>query len=114
LHFVIEFQNNDKQSKEYFLNYKRANEVYLLEGKYNGRQDLPLAQILKIQGLKLNPKNPLYVNLGYKTLEEFSKENFKGYSLEKNISRLKKDNSIENYQKYKQKFGEDFLIITKP
>ena len=85
LHFVIEFQNNDKQSKEYFLNYKRANEVYLLEGKYNGRQDLPLAQILKIQGLKLNPKNPLYVNLGYKTLEEFSKENFKGYSLEKNI-----------------------------
>ncbi|HOF43945.1 MAG TPA: hypothetical protein PKW70_00970 [Candidatus Pacearchaeota archaeon] len=114
LHFVIEFQNNDKQSKEYFLNYKRANEVYLLEGKYNGRQDLPLAQILKIQGLKLNPKKPLYVNLGYKTLEEFSKENFKGYSLEKNISRLKKDNSIENYQKYKQKFGEDFLIITRP
>ncbi len=114
LHFVIEFQNNNEQSKEYFLNYKRANEVYLLEGKYNGRQDLPLAQILKIQGLKLNPKDPIYASFGYKTLEEFLKEKFKGYSLDSNINRLKKDNSIENYQSYKHKFGEDFSIITKP
>lgn len=112
LHFVIEFQDINKY-KNYFLNYKKANEVYILEGRYNGRKDIPRAQMIKISGKKIDPKKPIYEDFGYNNLEDFLNDKFKDYSLRTNLDRLKKDNSIEKYISYKQKFGDEFLIITK-
>jgi hypothetical protein len=111
LHFVIEFKNTHKN---YVLNYKRGNEVYIFEGNYNGREDLPLAQIIRIPGEKINPNKTISENLGYNTLEELTKDKFIGYSLEKNINRLKQDNFKENYEAYKKRFGNELNIITKP
>lgn len=111
LHFVIEFQD-PTLNEEYSLNYKRANEVYLLKGKYSGRKDLPLSKKIKLSGKKINPLKPIHEIFGYNTLESFFKEQFNGYSLESNILKLKKDNSLENYENYKNRFGEKFQIIT--
>lgn len=111
LHFAIEFyQGNEK----YVLNYKRINEVYISKGEYNGREDIPREQLIKISGENLSSKKTVYENLGYKSLEDLIKNKFKGYSLESNLNRLKRDNSKENYELYKQKFGDGFNIITKP
>ena len=109
LHFVIEFNNSDKN---YAINYKRANEVYIVEGGYNGREDIPMASMIKIPGLIINPYKNLNENLRYPNLEELTKDKFRGYSLEKNLNRLKQDNSKENYNLYKQKYGDGFEIIT--
>jgi hypothetical protein len=109
LHFVIEFQH---ANKNYTINYKRGNEVHIFEGKYNGRKDIPMAQMIRIAGEKMNPYKNLNENLGYNTLEDLIKNKFIGYSLEKNINRLKQDNSRENYKIYHQRFGKNLKIIT--
>lgn len=110
LHFTLEFKY---KNKGYALNYKKCNEVYIIEGKYNGREDIPLAQMIRVSGEKICPEKTLSENLGYNTLENLIKNKFKGYSLESNLNRLKKDNSEENYKLYKKKYGEDFKIILK-
>lgn len=107
LHFVLELKKNDKL---YVLNYKKLNEVYIYKGKYNGREDIPRAQIIKINGKKINPNKPLYKNFGYKNLEKMLRDKFKDYSLEKNITRLKQDNSKENYELFKKIYGNKFQI----
>ncbi len=111
LHFALEFQY---ENKKYALNYKRCNEVYLYEGDYKGREDIPLAQIIRVSGESINPYRPLYKNLGYTTLNDLIKNKFKGYSLESNLNRLKQDNSEENYKLFKERYGEEFKIILKP
>ncbi len=111
IHFAVEFKLG---KRKYFLNYKRENEVHIFEGNYNGREDIPTMNILRIPGKTINPQKPIHVNLGYKTFEELIKNKFKGYSLEKNIERLKKDNSLENYEFYKKRYGENFNIIITP
>jgi hypothetical protein len=111
LHFVLEFQNEDK---EYVLNYKRGNEVQIFEGKYNGRKDIPCAQIIRVSGKEINPEKTLSENIGYNNLEDLIKSKFKGYSLKSNLNRLKQDNSKENYKLYKAKYGEKFNIILEP
>jgi hypothetical protein len=111
LHFVLEFQY---KNKNYFLNYKKANEVYVYEGNYNGREDIPMAQIIRVPGKEINPKKPIYKSLGYDNLEDLIKDKFKGYSLESNLNRLKRDNSKENYDAYKKAFGDDLILITTP
>jgi len=111
LHFALDFQNKDEK---YGLDYKRENEVHIFYGGYNGRTDIQNAQIIRVSGEKINPFIPLYKNLGYNSLEDLIKDKFKGYSLEKNLKRLKQDNSIENYKAYKQRCGENFNIIIKP
>lgn len=107
LHFVLEFK--DKEEK-YTLNYKGCNIVYVEKGEYTGRKDMPQAQIIKIPGEKIDPNKTIYENLGYKNLEEFCEKKLKGYCLEKNLGRLKKDNTMENYYGYKKNFGEDLII----
>lgn len=111
LHFVIEFQDT-LLNGNYFLNFKQANEVYILKGKYSGRKDLPLSKKIKLPGKNINPFKPIHEIFGYNTLESFLKEQFNGYSLESNILKLKKDNFLENYENYKNRFGEKFQIIT--
>lgn len=111
LHFVLEFQH---ENKIYGMNYKKCNEVYIYEGNYNGREDIPRASMMKISGESINPYKTLHENLGYKRLEDLTKEKFIGYSLEKNLERLKQDNSKERYGVYKQKYGEKINIILEP
>ena len=110
LHFALEFQN---QNKNYTLNYKRVNEVYLSEGNYAGREDIPCVQIIKIPGENINPYKSIYRNLGYDTLEDLIKDKFKGYSLDSNINKLKQDNYKENYNQYKKRFGKELNLIIK-
>jgi len=110
LHFALEFQHQDKN---YTLNYKRVNEVYLSEGNYVEREDIPCAQTIRISGRDIYPKKTLSENLGYNNLEDLIKNKFKRYSLEYNLKRLKKDNSEENYKLYKEEYGENFKIIIK-
>jgi len=111
LHFALEFKD---ERKNYVLNYKTGNRVYISEGNYNGRKDIPMAQIMRIPGKKINPYKTIYKNLGYDTLEELIKNKFKGYSLENNLNRLKRDNSEEEYKSYKTRCGEKFNIIIEP
>lgn len=111
LHFALEFQN---ENKKYTLNYKRCNEVYLSEGNYNGREDIPRAQFIRIPGESIDPDKSLSENLGYKKLEDLIKNKFKGYSLESNLNRLKQDNSEENYKLYNAKYGGDLQLIIIP
>jgi len=49
--------------------------------------------------------------LDIETLEELTKEKFKGYSLKSNLDRLKQDNSEDNFKKYKEAFGEEFKLL---
>jgi hypothetical protein len=109
LHFALEFQH---KNKNYTLNYKKCNEVYISKGNYNGREDIPHASMIRVPGEKINPYKSVYRNLGYNTLEDLIKGEFKGYSLETNLNRLKQDNFEENYRLYKKKYGEEFNIIT--
>ena len=109
VHFKIDFQY---LNKNYSLNYKRENEVEIIEGKYNGREDIPNAQIIRVSGEKINPHKTLNENLRYNTLDDLIKSKFIGFSLEKNLNQLKQDNSEENYRFYKKRCGEDFNIIT--
>jgi hypothetical protein len=110
LHFALEFQDKDKK---YSLNYKKCNEVHISGGNYNGREDIPQAGIIRISGADINPYKPIHENLGYNTLEGLIKDKFIGFSLEKNLDRLKQDNSEENYRFYKKRYGENFNFITK-
>jgi hypothetical protein len=111
LHFALEFEFNNKK---YFINYKKCNEVHIYEGTYNGREDIPMAQIIRIPGKKINPNKSINENLGYDTLENLIKDKFKDYSLQANLNRLKKDNSLENFREYKKKYGENFNVIIAP
>jgi len=111
LHFALEFQQNGGKCG---IDYKRENEIYIFEGGYNGREDIPIAKTMKIPGEKINPYKPVHQNLGYDSLEDLIKNKFNGYSLESNLNRLKKDNSKENYRAYKQRYGEELKIIIKP
>ena len=111
LHFVLEFQSRDRQ---YFLNYKKDNEVHIGEGKYEGRKDIPLSQIKRISGEKINPYKPIYQNFGYETLNAFIENEFNGYSLESNLQRLKLDNSVTNFNKHEKECGKNFKVILKP
>jgi hypothetical protein len=111
LHFALGFQHG---GEEYAIDYKRENEVHIFKGKYNGRGDIPRAGIIRIPGKNINPYKPIYKNLGYDTLEDLIKDKFIGFSLEKNLNRLKQDNSKENYSSYKERYGENLKIITKP
>jgi len=111
LHFTLEFQDTEGK---YVINHKRENEVHIFKGEYGGRKDIPVAQIIKIPGEKINPDKPIYKNLGYGSLEDLIKNQFKGYSLEENLERLKKDNSLENYEHYKKRYGEKVKIIITP
>lgn len=111
LHFALEFQSKDKR---YSLNYKKCNEVYISGGDYNGREDIPQAGMIRISGENLNPYKSIYENLGYDSLEELIKNKFIGFSLEKNLSRLKQDNSQENFRLYDKIYGNGFKIITTP
>lgn len=103
LHFVLEFEY---QNKLHVLNYKKLNDVYIYEGIYNGRDDLPLAQTIRFPSSKINFDKSLHENIINSNLSN----NLNGYSLEKNLARLKQDNSIENYNNFKQRYGNEFII----
>jgi hypothetical protein len=111
LHFVLEFQNKDR---EYSLNYKKCNEVYISNGNYNGREDIPQVGRIKIPGEKINPYKSIHENLGYTILEELIQDKFVGFSLEKSLNRLKSDNSQEKFKLYNNVYGNGFKIIIKP
>ncbi len=99
LHFALNFTDG---TGEYYLNYKNKNFAYINAGKYSGRKDISQAQLIKISGEIIDSTKPLYENLN---------KNIKtGFSLEKCIKRLKQDNSLENYNQYRQKCGERFVI----
>ncbi|HPD82008.1 MAG TPA: hypothetical protein PK357_02815 [Candidatus Pacearchaeota archaeon] len=110
LHFLIEYYINGKINT---LNYKRNNEVHIFNGNYSGREDIQNAQMIKIPGENINPYKNLNDNLGYSNLEDLIKDKFIGFSLEKNISQLKYDNSLKNFNDYLKKYGEVLNIITK-
>jgi len=48
----------------------------IFEGEYNGREDIQGAQMIRILG-RHKSYMQLYKNLGYRTLEELTKEKFK-------------------------------------
>lgn len=106
LHFAVEFD-------EITINYKRENEVYISKGNYNGREEIPMAQILRVPGEIIDPQKSIHESLGYNSLEDLIKDRFRGFSLEKNLERLKMDNNLENYKAYKERNGEEFKIFTE-
>ncbi len=103
LHFVLEFKHNDKL---HVLDYQKLNDVYIYEGKYNGRQDLPATTTIKIPSTQIDLKKSLYEIINNSHI----KNSLVNYSLEKNLARLKQDNSIENYERFKKTHGEEFII----
>jgi len=103
LHFTLEFKYNNNL---HVLNYKTSNDVYVYEGEYNGRKDLPVAQIMKFPSKQINFNKSLYGNLNNSNL----KSRLENYSLESNLNRLKQDNSLENYNNFKQENGKGFII----
>jgi hypothetical protein len=111
LHFALELQH---QGEKYTLDYKKENEVYIYRGDYSEREDIPSAGRIIMPGEKINPYKPIYRNLGYDTLEDLIKDKFIEFSLEKNLDRLKQDNSKENYKFYKERYKDEFNIITIP
>lgn len=111
LHFGIDFLY-DKE--KWGIDYKRENEVYILKGGYTGRGDIPRSSITRINGKNLSPNKPLYETLGYNSLQELIKDKFNGFSLEKNICRLNKDNDIQNFEEYKKRNGKRFKIVIIP
>lgn len=108
LHFVLEFKNGGEEHST--MDYKRCNEVEISGGIYQKRKDLPVRKIIKISGENINPKKTIYESLGYKELEELLKTKFNEYSLDKNLSRLKKDNSFERYKSFIETYGTNFII----
>jgi len=111
LHFVLEFKD---KGEKYMLNYKSCNVVYVEKGGYAGRKDLPQAQIIKIPGEIIYPDKTIYENMGYGSLEELCEKRLKEYSLEKNLKRLERDNTIENYSEYQKNFGDGLIINPQP
>ena len=107
LHFALNFTEG---MEKYYLNYKSGSIVYIGAGEYQGRKDILQAQMTKISGLLINPKKPLHKSLKHSSLEKLFKNMTIGFSLEKNIDRLKQDNNQENYSLYKQKCGENLII----
>ncbi len=103
LHFVLEFENNKKTN---VLNYKELNKVYLYEGIYNRREDLPSSQIIKFSSDKIDFEKSLQENL----IDMDITKKLNGYSLEKNLNRLKQDNFIEYYNNFKEENGNKFKI----
>lgn len=99
LHFALDFID---ENEIYHLNYKHNNFVYISTGEYLGRKDLPQAQIIRFPGEKINSNKPIYQNLSQNVTA--------GFSLEKNLQRLKQDNNRENYYQYKQQCGDEFII----
>lgn len=110
LHFGIDFLY---KGEKWGIDYKRENEVYIIKGGYNGREDMPKISIIKMHGEEINPYRAIHKNLGYNSLEELIANKFKGFSLEKNISRLKQDNNLNNFKEYKKRNGDNFKIIIK-
>jgi hypothetical protein len=108
LHFAIEFQTGNEN---YALDYKKNNEVNIIKGKYNGRSDLQKVSRIFIPGEIINPFKTINESLGYSSLEDLTKDKFTGYSLEKNLNRLKQDNFKENYEMYQRVYGEEFKIL---
>ncbi len=98
LHFALDYADG---TGIYHLNYKDNNFAYVGIGEYLGREDIPQAQLIRISGEEINPNKPLYENLKNIKTE---------FSLEKNLQKLKRDNSEENYNHYKKKYGERFII----
>jgi len=103
LHFALEFKYH---GKIHILDYKRLNEVYAYEGEYNGRPDLSTATSIKIPSTQIDLKKSLYEIISNSKI----KDSLIDYSLEKNLNRLKQDNSLENYKSFKQLYGESFII----
>ncbi len=103
LHFALEFKYDNRL---HVLNYKKLNDVYIYEGEYNGGKDLPLAQIIKFPSKQINFNKSLHEIINNSNIGS----RLKNYSLEKNLSRLKQDNSIDNYNNFKQENGENFII----
>jgi len=103
LHFILEFKEDNHF---YSIDYKRNNEVYIFNGKYNGREDLQIKQTIRIQNHQINLEKSLYENINNSQLSNL----LKNYSLEANLNRLKQDNYIENYERFKRIFGENFII----
>jgi len=106
LHFALDFLD---ETGKYFLNYEQENKAYVCVGEYSGRKDIPQAKIIKISGALIKPDKSLYENLK-ESLEKLFNGFSTGYSLEKNLQRLKEDNKAENYFRYKKNFGENFII----
>ena len=103
LHFVLEFIHDKRM---YVLNYQKLNDVYIYEGKYKGRKDLPNLQMMRIPKKKIHFNRSLHRNISNSDIES----RLKNYSLEKNINRLKQDNSIENFENFKKLHGEKFIF----
>ena len=103
LHFVLEFIY---KKRLYVLNYQKSNDVYIYEGTYKGRKDLPLAQIIKFPSKQINFNKSLHEIINNSNIGS----RLKNYSLESNLNRLKQDNSIKNYNNFKQENGENFII----
>lgn len=106
LHFALEFSDT---TGEYFINYRSGNTVEIGREQYPGRKDIPQLQLLRFTN-PLNPALPLHANLGFNSLEEALENIFKGYELEPQIEKMMNENSRENYQRYKDKYGMPFQI----
>jgi len=103
LHFALEFEYNNES---YVLDYKKDNDVYIYEGEYNGRNDLPTAQIIKFPSKQINFNKSLHEIISNSNIGS----RLENYSLKSNLNRLKQDNSLENYNNFKQENRENFII----
>ncbi len=103
LHFALEFNLHDKL---YVIDYKRNNEVYVFKGNYNRRENLPIKQIIRFPDDQIDLEKSLYENINNSNLKSYLKD----YSLKENINKLKRDNSPENYKRFKRLFGENLII----
>lgn len=103
LHFVLEFKCNNES---YAIDYKTLNDVYIYEGGYNGREDLPLAKTIRVPNKQINLNKSLHEIISNSNLGS----RLENYSLKSNLNRLKQDNSMENYNNFKQENGENFII----
>jgi hypothetical protein len=106
-HFVLELPNNGGA----YLNPKTLGLIQIGQGKYPGRQDIPKVRTLRVDGSRIDPSRPLYQNLGFTSLEEALKKLFIGYDIKPNIEKIKRDNTLNNYLRYKR-IAESPLRIT--
>lgn len=106
MHFMLDFKYNNES---HVLNFIRNNDVYFSD------EVLPLEKYLNVNNRviipseKLDLEKSIYENLLHSNISHY----FEEFSLEKVLTRLKRDNNPENFQMFQQTFGNKFKVIER-
>lgn len=103
IHFILRL---NYQNAPLYIDYKRNNEVYLSR-EFPEKNSRIIKQVIQIPGEEIDIKKSLQENIKNSSKGKF----LKSFSLDKNINRLKKDNSPENYDSFIEHYGNELRII---